>query len=229
MKEQREFAPTIRQALTIILALRRGDIAPLLAAFPFVRDAISHQESLESGKMEQPKGVSSQGLNTALNALIARSEELTMGDTQLNALATKIAQQINTPLPRQMALTEPPTEDVEGIEIKSASAPRGVNASANLRIQAAQMMGNAWHILTPTDIEYGIRTGRIPANAAPQPTATRSVTVKPGRGKPKPMPDVVITNATTPPAPKPPGLKQIPGSQVVFAAPDYDELPELEF
>lgn len=134
-----------------------------------VRDALNLIRDLKNGKVETLLRLFPWVEDYFKSKLI--DDPLREQIKQLTALV-----QTGLPAPERRSLPAPPPAEPE-LVIKQAAPSQDVNPNANLRIQAAQMLGDAYHILTASDIEYGIRTGRIPA------TFARPSTPPPGNPK----------------------------------------------
>jgi len=155
LKEKRSFASTIRDALRLMRDLKNGRVDTLIQMFPWIADHFK-PPVLDDPLREQIQ---------QLTALMAISSEE----------APAPPRPLGLPAPKPKTYAEPE------LVISQAAPNRDINPSANLRIQAVQMMGEQWQILNDSDLAYGIRTGRIPKSAE------QFIRAKPTGGNPKKM------------------------------------------
>jgi hypothetical protein len=167
LKASREYAPVLRWGLTLMAFLRdiqmsamdvidllsdlkAGNVDVLLRLFPHVRH---HPELVD---------------NYSGDEMITKS---------LERLETLILQQgmtaTSTFTPTQNTFQSSASFEIPDLEIKQASRDENNNSTYNFLLASALNVFGNYDSLAPEVIEYGIQTGRIPADKVPK-----------GKGKP---------------------------------------------
>jgi hypothetical protein len=162
LKRERTFSKTIRDGIRLIWDLQKGRVEVLQELFPWV--------------LEQQSDTSSE---TAIEKVTSTTEDLMR--QHIERLESLILQQGATPIadgikPSAVALSRtgsPSIDDIQ-LEVKHATNSENNNASWNFMIASALQIYGDYDNLPPQVIDYGLRTGRIPADRVKRKTAPQS-------------------------------------------------------
>ncbi|HLA45639.1 MAG TPA: hypothetical protein VJZ27_19475 [Aggregatilineales bacterium] len=150
LKQSRTFAKTIRDGIRLIYDLRRGKTEVLQELFPWVLEQ-------NISPSEMPDDSPKPDANAKLEAHIERLEQLLL---QQGAMPVENSKPSQAPVPVKRESSAP--DDFE-ITVTPAKNDENNRSDWNFAIASAATIYGNYDALPRKIIEYGVRTGKIPA------------------------------------------------------------------
>ena len=194
LKRGRGYAKAIRDGIRLIVDLQKGRLDVLRELFPWVvEQSASSSESLPIEALEKV------AFSTE-NALRRHIEQLENLILQQGAIPVNPGQK-----PSEVSPPARKNDDFE-IEITRTGNTENNNSGWNFMIASAMQIYGNCDSLPPQIIDYGLRTGRIPADMIRRKSSAKSTESAP-------------TEQANP--------GKIAGTDVTLAAPDFDDMEDF--
>ena len=198
LKRERGYSKAIRDGIRLIVDLRNGRLDVLYELFPWVlQQTASQTESLPVEALEKVAS------NTE-NALRRHIEQLENLILQQGAIPVNPGQK-----PSEVRLPVSRNDDFE-IEITRTGNTENNNSGWNFMIASAMQIYGNCDSLPPQIIDYGLRTGRIPADSVRRKTTAKR--------------DAKSTGSASFEKGNP---GKIAGADAALVAPDFDDLEDF--
>lgn len=221
LKKTRKYHSVIRDGITILSALLKGDMEPLLKQFPWIYDAIIvdylHHNAPESTTGGNSGDSGNGGYDAHMKRLEAKIDMLQ--DTVVQNGSPNGMVMDAHEAQRKLTSGKPAPADFDAslLEVKAAQSDARNRSDWNFMIASALNVYGNFDSLPPDILAYGVETKRIPADKLPEKVPVHV----PEPIKPQ---NEIKTLAGEKAERTPGGLLKMKGADVVFAEPDFSDL-----